>query len=104
MKMPPLTAVIEREGKWFVASCPELDVTTQGTTIEEAETMLHQAVLLFLGETDEAEVQRRLNRGVKVKKLVLENADPLGALTRKGLPEFSSGLQKETAQIRADVR
>ena len=30
-----LTAVIEREGKWYVALCPELDVASQGKTIEE---------------------------------------------------------------------
>ena len=31
-----LTAVIEREGTGFVALCPELDVASQGDTVEEA--------------------------------------------------------------------
>jgi hypothetical protein len=32
-----LTAVIEREGEGYVSPCPELDVASQGKTIEEAE-------------------------------------------------------------------
>jgi predicted RNase H-like HicB family nuclease len=29
-----LTAIIEREGDGFVSQCPELDVASQGETIE----------------------------------------------------------------------
>ena len=74
MKLPKLTAVIEREGKWYVATCPELGVASQGRTNEEAETMLQEAVELLLEEADEAEINRRLNRGVKVKRLELAHA------------------------------
>lgn len=31
-----LTAIIEREGNGYVSLCPELDVASQGDTIEEA--------------------------------------------------------------------
>jgi predicted RNase H-like HicB family nuclease len=31
-----LTAIIEREDDGFVALCPEVDVASQGSTIEEA--------------------------------------------------------------------
>ena len=31
----PLPIFIAKEGKWFVASCPLLDVATQGKTEEE---------------------------------------------------------------------
>ncbi len=31
-----LTAIIEREGKGYVSLCPELDIASQGDTIEEA--------------------------------------------------------------------
>ncbi len=74
MKLPKLTAVIEKEGKWYVATCPELGVATQGRTIEEAEAMIQEAVELLLDEADEAEISRRLNRGVKVKDLELAHA------------------------------
>lgn len=66
MKLPKLTAVIEREDDWFVATCPELGVASQGQSIDEAEQMLKEAVGLLLEEADEKEIERRLNRGVKV--------------------------------------
>ncbi len=74
MKLPNLTAVIEREGNWCVATCPELGVASQGRTFEEAEAMIQEAVELLLEEADEAEITRRLNRSVKVKRLELAHA------------------------------
>ena len=69
MKLPKLTAVIERDEDWFVATCPELGVASQGRTIEDAEKMIKEAVELLLEEADEKEIKRRLNRGVKVTSL-----------------------------------
>ncbi|HEX4350922.1 MAG TPA: type II toxin-antitoxin system HicB family antitoxin [Verrucomicrobiae bacterium] len=69
MKLPKLTAVIEKEESWFIAHCPELGVTSQGRTIPEAEAMIQEAVDLFLECADEVEVRRRLDRGVLVKEL-----------------------------------
>jgi len=74
VKLPKLTAVIEKEGKWYVANCPELGVASQGRTLEEAEAMIQEAVELLLEEADETEIKRRLNRGVKVKRLELAHA------------------------------
>ncbi len=74
MKLPRLTAVIEKEGSWYVATCPELGVASQGRSFEEAESMIQEAVELLLEEADEAEIRRRLNRGVRVKKLELAHA------------------------------
>ena len=69
VKLPKLTAVIEREEDWFVATCPELGVASQGRTIEDAEKMIKEAVELLLEEAEEKEIKRRLNRGVKVTSL-----------------------------------
>lgn len=74
MRWPKLTAVIDKEGKWYVATCPELGVASQGRTFDEAEAMIQEAVGLLLEEADEAEIKRRLNRGVKVKRLELAHA------------------------------
>jgi predicted RNase H-like HicB family nuclease len=60
MKLPKLTAVIEKEGKWYVATCPELAVASQGRTNEEAEAMLQEAVGLLLEEADEAQISQRI--------------------------------------------
>jgi predicted RNase H-like HicB family nuclease len=35
-----LTAIIEREGDWYVALCPEVDVASQGDTVDEARANL----------------------------------------------------------------
>ena len=42
------TAVINKEEKWYVAHCVELDVVSQGKTIEEAQSNLKEAVELYL--------------------------------------------------------
>lgn len=42
------TAIIERENDGFVALCPELDVASQGNTVEEAKSNLQEAIELFL--------------------------------------------------------
>ncbi len=42
------TAVIQREGNGYVALCPELDVASQGDTVEEARSNLEEALELFL--------------------------------------------------------
>ena len=42
-----LTAIIEREGIGYVSLCPELDIASQGDTIQEAKTNLKEAIELF---------------------------------------------------------
>ena len=41
-------AVITHEGKWYVARCIELGVVSQGTTVEEAQANLKEAVDLYI--------------------------------------------------------
>ncbi len=55
-----LTAVIEREGDSYVATCPELDIVSQGETIEAARSNLLEAVEGFFEATSPSEVKRRL--------------------------------------------
>ena len=56
-----LTAIIEREGDGYVSLCPELDIASQGNTVEEARTNLAEAVELFLETADPTEVRERLH-------------------------------------------
>ncbi len=46
------TAVITREGKFFVSDCPELGITSQGLTLEEALDNLKEAIHLYLKDED----------------------------------------------------
>ena len=54
------TAMIYREDGGYVALCPELDVASQGDSVEDASTNLREAVELFLGIADPSEVAGRL--------------------------------------------
>ena len=56
-----LTAIIEREGEGFVALCPELDIASQGDTVDEARDNLKEALELFFetASADEVQHQRR---------------------------------------------
>jgi predicted RNase H-like HicB family nuclease len=62
------TAILEREGDLYTALCPELDVASQGPTVEEALANLKEAVELFLECADPEEVRRRLHTEVFVTR------------------------------------
>ena len=64
-----LTAIIERENDAYVSLCPELDIASQGTTIEEARDNLKEAVELFFESASESEVTERLHDEVLVTRL-----------------------------------
>jgi predicted RNase H-like HicB family nuclease len=54
------TTTISAEGDGYVALCPELDVASQGDSIDEASTNLREAVELFIERADASEIERRL--------------------------------------------
>ncbi len=56
-----ITAIIEREGDGYVALCPELDIASQGASVESVRRNLIEAVELFLETADSVVVQRRLH-------------------------------------------
>ena len=74
IQLPSLTAVIEKEGHWFVSTCPELGVASQGKTRKEAYSMLAEAVELWLEAASAKEIQRRLKLGASVQPLELAHA------------------------------
>ena len=56
-----LTAILTREDGGFVALCPEVDVASQGATVEEAKANLKEAVELFFECASEDEIQQRMS-------------------------------------------
>ena len=68
MAMSSYTAIVEKEGNLYAALCPELDVASQGTTVEEATANLKEAVELFLECADSEEIKRRLHTQVFVTR------------------------------------
>ena len=63
------TAIIEKEGALYAALCPELDVASQGATVEEATSNLREAVELFLESADAEEIKRRLRTDIFVTRI-----------------------------------
>ncbi|WP_295399598.1 type II toxin-antitoxin system HicB family antitoxin [uncultured Thiocystis sp.] len=64
-----LTAIIEREADAYVALCPELDIASQGGTVEEARDNLREALELFFETASADEIQRRFQTEVYVTQL-----------------------------------
>lgn len=64
-----LTAVIHREGDGYVSLCPELDIASQGDTIETARDNLREALELFFECASPAEVEERLGEEVFVTQV-----------------------------------
>jgi len=64
-----LTAIIEREGDGYVALCPELDIASQGGTIDTARENLKEALGLFFECASAEEVKERLHEEVYVTRV-----------------------------------
>jgi predicted RNase H-like HicB family nuclease len=63
------TATIRREEGGFVALCPELDIASQGDSVEEARANLREAVELFLETASPDEVAGRLSTEIYITPL-----------------------------------
>jgi predicted RNase H-like HicB family nuclease len=64
-----LTGIIEREGDGYVALCPELDIASQGETVEDARRNLVEALELFFECADPSEIEDRLRSEVFITRL-----------------------------------
>lgn len=69
-KVLQLTAVIEREEDGYVATCQELDIVSQGETIEKARVNLVEAVEGFLEVASPSELKRRLKKQIYVMPIM----------------------------------
>lgn len=68
-RIQQFTAIIESEGDGYVALCPELDIASQGDSIESAKNNLIEAMQLFFEVADPSKVQNRLHTEVFVTQL-----------------------------------
>lgn len=68
-ELQQFTAIIEREGKQYVALCPELDIASQGNSVEEARANLKEALELFFETASRQEIKDRLHGEVFVTRL-----------------------------------
>lgn len=62
MKTMSLSAVLNPEADGYVSLCPELDIASQGNTIEEALSNLKEALEGFFETASADEVRARLKK------------------------------------------
>ncbi len=63
------TAMIYREDDGYVSLCPELDVASQGESVEEASANLREAVELFIETASSTESEGRVRGEMYVTAL-----------------------------------
>ena len=61
-----LTAIIVREGDGFISPCPELDIASQGDSVDEARKNLQEALELFFETASPDEIEERLHEEIYV--------------------------------------
>ena len=63
------TAIIEKEDDTYVALCPELDVASQGATVEEAKNNLKEAIELLIENASKSELEFRLKKDLFITNM-----------------------------------
>ena len=63
------TAIIEKEDNTYVALCPELDVASQGATVEEAKNNLQEAIELLIQHASKSELDLRLKKDLFITNM-----------------------------------
>jgi predicted RNase H-like HicB family nuclease len=64
-----LTAIIEREGSGYVSLCPELDIASQGDSVEQARENLKEALELFFETASQEEIRQRPHSDIFVTQV-----------------------------------
>lgn len=62
-----LTAAVTHEGEWYVARCLQVEVTSQGETIEEALLNLREALELYFEDAPAPDVTEVITAPVEVR-------------------------------------
>ena len=68
-KFQQYTAIIEKEENLYVALCPELDIASQGETVEKARANLIEAIELFFEVASPKEINERLHNEIFITRL-----------------------------------
>ncbi|MGH3265597.1 MAG: type II toxin-antitoxin system HicB family antitoxin [Trebonia sp.] len=61
-----LTAAVTHEGEWYVARCLQVEVASQGQTIEEALANLKEALELYFEDAPAPEVGEVITAPVQI--------------------------------------
>src|SRR5262245_62450998 len=97
------TAIIEKDGEIYAALCPELDVASQGSTVEEGTANLREAVELFLECAEPEEVKRRLRTEVFVTRIEARHGKASRPFGTRGLSDSSRAWLHRSPPTRSHV-
>ncbi len=64
-----LTAIIEKENDGYVSLCPEVDIASQGESIDEARENLIEALELFFETASPEEIKQRLHEEIYITQV-----------------------------------
>jgi predicted RNase H-like HicB family nuclease len=64
-----LTCIIEREGDSYVSLCPQIDIASQGNSVEEARKNLVEAIELFFEMTSPKEILAKVYSEISVTQI-----------------------------------
>lgn len=90
MSISNYTGIVEREGDGFVSVCPELDVASQGETVEEALANLKEAVELFLECADSEEIRERTHSEFFITRFEVTHGESPGSLGKGSLSNIDA--------------
>jgi len=77
-----LTAAVHQEEDWYVARCLELDVASQGESLEQALTNLREAVELYLEQVSQPQIDSPPSRTYDGRVPAAAAVEPAGAARR----------------------
>jgi len=77
----PFPVVISKEGRWFVGSCPILDIATQGKTEKEVKANMTELIDEYLKDPDTT--KPKLEQLLSISLVNIPVIVPEGVLHRK---------------------
>ncbi|GAJ15096.1 unnamed protein product [marine sediment metagenome] len=93
-----LTYMINKEDKMFFAHCPELDIGSQGETVEEANSNLKDAVVLYLNTIEELGTRKEI---FKKRNITIYHYKPKPTLKKINIPKSYNNFPYITQQAMA---
>ena len=80
----PFPIFVAKEGKWFVASCPALDIATQGLTEKEVKENMEDLINGYLKDPDTVKPEMESIMSVSLANIPIDV--PEGVLHRRKTP------------------
>lgn len=90
-----LTNIITKEEKMFFSHCPELDIGSQGETVEEANNNLKDAIILYLNTIKELGTRKEI---FKKKNIKTYSYKPKPILEKNKMPKSFNNFPFITQQ------